>query len=218
MSAAAAQDAPFDARYHMQEILSYIQSWKGRSNVQFLDLFSGVAEASRVFSRKGYVTRNFDINMGDDITRRDGFFKCLEIVMSLVLGGLILLGPPCSLWVFMSASVHRRTKCNTEGDCTKEAVRSANLLVRNICFLIALAHFRGIFVILEQPSSSQMKNYSWLCQLCSTLRLRRITTWMGCYGHLIPKPSYLLSNLANATQLRKIWSKKRELQKKVTWL
>ena len=195
MSAAVAPEAPYDARWHLPDVLSYIKSWRGQRNVQFFDLFSGVGEATKLFRANGYVTRNYDINMGDDITARAGFFRALDIVMAMAIGALILMGPPCSLWVFMSSSYHRRTKWNPDGDTSKPAVRAANVLVRNLCFLMAVAHFRHVFLILEQPSSSQMRNYSWLVLICQNLGLKKIVTWMREYGHAIPKPTYLLSNM-----------------------
>ena len=214
MSAAGAPEAPFNARYNLADVLSYIQGWQGKREVQFFDLFSGVGEATKLFRANGYVTKNYDINMGDDITKRAGFFKALDIVMAMAIGALILMGPPCSLWVFMSSAYHRRSKCNPDGDTSKEAVRNANVLVRNLCFLMAVAHFRQVFLILEQPSSSQMCNYSWLAQICQSLDLKRIVTWMKEYGHAIAKPTYLLSNMVTANLLRRIWSRKRELRRK----
>ena len=211
---AAAPDHLWDARDHLPEILEYVTQFSAERSLHFFDFFSGVAEATRAFRSKGYQTENFDLEDGDDINRRAGFFKALGIILMLVQSGLILLGPPCSLWVFFSSSYHKRTANNAAGDESKGLVREANNLVRNVALLLGIAHCRGIYFILEQPSSSQMKNYSWIQRLARALRLKKVSTWMRCFGHVIPKPTYLLANLATAAELRRIWSKQRELQRK----
>ena len=116
-------------------------------------------------------------------------------MMAMIAGGLVLLGPPCSLWVFMSSSFHCRSDEFWDGDCSKPAVRAANALVRNVCLILAIGHVRGVFYILEQPGSSKMENYGWLKALSNALQATRVYTWMREYGHLLPKPTYLLSNL-----------------------
>ena len=180
----------------------------------FFDFFSGVGQASKTFKAKGYKTHNFDILSGGDLVTRTGFFAALAIFMSLVRGALVLLGPPCSLWVYMSNSFHGRRKHMAAGDLSKAAVRAANTLIRNVVFLLALGHYRGIFFLLEQPSSSPLRNYSWIRRLAEALRCKKVHTWLKEFGHQIPKPTYLLSNMVRAAELRRVWSKRRELKRK----
>ena len=213
-AASSHDDGGWDARLHLEEVLNFVSDFQGRREIDFFDLFSGVAEATKAFGDKSYVACNFDLEQGDDMLTEAGFFKALGIILSLREGALTLLGPPCSLWVFFSSPFHRRTQSNPAGDTTKKAVREANTLVRNTCLLLAIGHFRGVFFILEQPGSSKMENYSWLEQLCKVLGLRRVFTWMRCFGHAIPKPTYLLCNMMSAKQLRRVWSVQRELKRK----
>ena len=209
----------FEARLHLSLILSYISSWSGQRGVHFFDFFSGVGAAGKVFRSRGYSIRNFDVEDSEDqdVTTQEGFFLALNIILALVEGGLILLGPPCGLWVFMSKSVHKRTKRNPFGDLGREVVQKANCIVRNVTFLLAVAHYRNIYFLLEQPGSSLMEQFPWISILCEELKLIRVFTWMRCFGHAIPKPSYLLSNLAEALDLRRIWSKKRSFCRRVPW-
>ena len=210
---AEAGDA-WDARVHLPEILDFVKNFSGERCVHFFDVFSGVAEATKTFRGKGYETRNFDILQGDNMVSKAGFFLALNVILMMVPAGLLLLGPPCSLWVFFSSSFHKRTLSNPAGDTSKKLVRDANTLVRNVVLLLAIANYRNLFFILEQPSSSKMKNYSWLARLSRALGLRKITTWMRCFGHQIPKPTWLLSNMTTARQLRKVWSRHREMARK----
>ena len=209
----------FDARFQLPDVLSFVQEFRGPRNVHFFDFFSGVGQATKTFRERGFRTQHFDLSDGPqyDITCRVGFIWALTIILSMVPGGLILLGPPCSLWVYMSSSYHGRNLANPEGDCRREGVRAANMLIRNVCVLMFIAHFYGLYFVLEQPSSSQMRNYSWIVQLCQALQLQHVTTWMREFGHVIAKPTFLLSNMVTALGLRRVWSKQREQRKKDHW-
>ena len=84
--------------------------------------------------------------------------------------------------------------------------------------LLAIAHFRHTFFVLEQPGSSAMEHFPWVSILIRELKLKRIWTWMRAFGHMIPKPSYLPSNMEEAFALRKIWSKKRSFCRRASWM
>ena len=208
-------EALFESRVHLAAILSFVAAWSGPRCVHFFDFFSGLGQGARTFSDRGYELRLYDIetDASHDATTEAGFYRALEIVLSLCENALILSGPPCSLWVFMSQPYHRRTLENPIGDVSKEAVRLANCLVRNVTLLLSVAHFRKRFFVLEQPSFSRMQSYPYMALLCEELRLRRVHTWLRCFGHFIPKPTYVLSNMVDeASALKKIWSKKRSFE------
>ena len=209
----------FEARQHLDEILNFVATWRGIRSLHFMDFFAGVGVAGLTFTRAGYSAEAYDVesNPQHDLTTRVGFFAALTMIMALFPTGLILLGPPCSLWVFMSQSVHQRTVENAVGDIGKASVRAANCLVRNCTMLLAIAHCRKVFFILEQPSTSRMVHFPWVQALMAALRLKRIGAWMRCFGGLIPKASYLLSNLPSCASLKRIWSKKRSLDRRAPW-
>ena len=60
---------------------------------------------------------------------------------------MILCGPPCGLFVFLSASYHRRSMDFPYGDQSKPKIRGANQLVINLIVLLAVAHKRKIFFV-----------------------------------------------------------------------
>ena len=215
-AAGVGEDEPYDCRENLQEILSYISSFSGARDGHFFDCFAGAGQAGRVFEERGWKVFRFDIKYGHDIVSKDGFFLALELMLSMAVSGLVLLGPPCSLWVHMSRAYHQRTQGHPEGDTRKLPVRMANAIVRNCCFLLALGHWRHVYFILEQPGSSEMVNYEWITRLVETLRATRIWTWMRAYGHMLPKPTYLLSNLGASPSLRQVWSRRRSFERKAT--
>ena len=51
-----------------------------------------------------------------DVTAEAGFFVLLDLALRLVTRGLIVAGPPCSLFVSLSSSVHRRGVGHELGD------------------------------------------------------------------------------------------------------
>ena len=209
----------FEARQHLSDVLDFVARWRGKRSLHFMDFFAGVGVAGYTFTRAGYSADAYDVdlNPSQNITTRVGFFAALTMIMALFPTGLILLGPPCSLWVFMSQSVHQRTVMNAVGDIGKASVRAANCLVRNCTMLLAIAHCRGVFFILEQPSTSRMVHFPWVQALMAALRLKRIGTWMRCFGGSIPKASYLLSNLPSCVSLKRVWSKKRSFERRASW-
>ena len=110
-----------------------------------LDLFAGGGAVVQAFEAAGHAARAFDMatDPACDITREAGFRLALSLVSSLQKGGLLVAGPPCSLWVYMSSSVHRRSKHAPEGDVANAKVRLANLVVRNVTVLLRLCTQRG---------------------------------------------------------------------------
>lgn len=58
-------------------------------------------------------------------------FVCFCLSGRLLPNALVLLGPPCSLFVFLSSSLHKRSPLLSEGDITRYAVRMANAIIRN---------------------------------------------------------------------------------------
>ena len=63
-------------------------------------------------------------------------------------------GPPCSLFGFMSSSIHRRSSLRPYGDVSRENVRLSNLIACNAAaFLLAISKVRDIGVVLEQVGS-----------------------------------------------------------------
>ena len=57
---------------------------------------------------------------------------------------MMLAGPPCGLFVFLSSSYHRRNMCYPYGDQFRGKVRASNQLVVNFLVLLAVAHARGL--------------------------------------------------------------------------
>ena len=172
-------------------------------DLTLFDFFSGRGEASKVFQAANYSSASFDIatDRRCDLTTCAGFSLALSLVLSLKVRGLIMAGPPCCLWKLLSSSVHKRKQNRPEGDETRLCVRMANLIVRNLAVLLKLATDRGVFWVIEQPSTSQMWFYQPLQQCLVACKAFRVYTWMGCFGHDLMKASVLWGTLPTLSLL-----------------
>eukprot|EP00973_Karenia_brevis_P082653 11457063-Karenia_brevis.AAC.1 len=74
----------------------------------------------KAWEENGFNGSKFDyaVTPTQNILTRSGFFEALDQALQVEAGGASPAGPPCSLWVFMSASIHKRTKAFPGGDDT----------------------------------------------------------------------------------------------------
>ncbi|CAK9055567.1 WD_REPEATS_REGION domain-containing protein [Durusdinium trenchii] len=85
----------------------------------------------------GFRSSSYDVklNKQDDILTRAGFFRMLNLMLGLVQFGIIVAGPPCSLFVAACASVHRRRADQVLGDQSRMSVRLGNQIWINVVAL-----------------------------------------------------------------------------------
>ena len=144
-SCSIAEESWFDASEHMTEMIEHCKGWQGRQWLEILEVFSFSAGIAKCKSVKTYV--NFDIRTDGkrhDLTTRRGVYLLLSLGMSLVSGALVTAAPPCSLFVWLSSSVHRRNKgpYGPYGDVRRYKVRLANLIVKNfVLWSVVQAYF-----------------------------------------------------------------------------
>ena len=128
------------------------------SDLKCGDLFCGAGQVSQTFENAGDAAERFDVKMGDgyNFLQKDGFYKALGFVIRLATFGIIVAGPPCSYFVYMSAGFHRRTKSCPQANMQESSIVLSNLLVVNVTVLLIVAAMRSCFWLVEQPASSQM--------------------------------------------------------------
>ncbi|CAK9112301.1 unnamed protein product [Durusdinium trenchii] len=182
-------------------------------SISLLDLFGASERMSRAWQSHGLLTASYDIknDQQDDITTRGGFFRLAERGLLLVAGALIFAAPPCSLFIFLSSSVHRRKAANDfRGDQRRFKVRLSNCILQNmVCFLRELAVFRHFYLVIEQPTSSVMWKVPEMKDLLSSFRMKRVFTWLGLFGHRLQKGTNLWVALPGAQALSRRMTKAR---------
>ena len=101
----------------------------------------------------------------------------------------------------LSSSYPKRKRGMESGDESKLRVRMASLIVRSLAALLIVAYDRGFFWIVEQPSSSQMWNYSPTQHCLVYCKAARAHTWLVSFGHEMHKPSVLWGALPTSALL-----------------
>ena len=155
----------------------------------------------RAFRRARYSAATFELLDDDNqnMASKAGVYFAVDLVMAVVVGGLLMWGPPCSMFIFLSSSVHQRSSRRPQGNEKNMLVRFANIIVRNMCFCIRLAMRRDVRNIVEQPRSFVM--WRLRCFRDILKRWRRIQIAMYRFGHSTYKPVVLWSDMPTLDML-----------------
>jgi hypothetical protein len=135
-----------------------------------------------------------------DFTKKVGFAWAIFFLLRVAEGGVMWGAPQCSMWVFMSSGTSMRSMKNIMGDTSLKQVRDANLTAERMVVLMKIAHFRKVFMCLEQPVSSLLWFYPHMKQLISDSQfwdepIWRFFTWFGAFEHIMAKPTVLMTDL-----------------------
>ena len=152
--------ALFDASLTLDDVAQHVFGFHSDRDLRCLDLFGGDGEMSRVFRHHGHNAAYYDIRRDPDnmdILTKRGFYHCLGLILRLGVGSILVAGPPYSLFVKLTSNYHKRTHQNPFGhDGLHEDVQYSNVLVSNLCVLLAVAFSRRVHMLLEQEYSSRM--------------------------------------------------------------
>ena len=210
------EDQWFYAAKHREYLDTVVDNYDGGRHYHFVDMFPPHRRGADVFMYKGLQAVSCDIrghSENFDITSKDGFLNMLNISLALLPGGLCLAGPPCSLFIFLSQSYHRRSDLRPEGDEEVAKVRMANLIAQNFAVLAEIIMDRHGFIMVEQPANS------WMFKLpaMNVLKLKgcfTVHTWLCEFSHPMLKPTILLTNLPVATMLNRKLTRKQLQERK----
>lgn len=107
----------------------------GCCDLHGLDAFGGTqGRMSSAFKNRKYRACVFDIRVGmkdHDLTSRSGFETLFLMGLRLVAGAMVVLGPPCSMFVFLSSSQHKRHIYGPLGCPYDYATSMANMIAKN---------------------------------------------------------------------------------------
>ncbi|CAK0840887.1 unnamed protein product [Prorocentrum cordatum] len=170
-----------------------------------VDAFGASKTIQKTWKKRGETGIAYDIkcNPAHDIVSRDGFFVLLMYCLMVPVGGLIVGGPPCSLFTFLSSSVHMRADGYEYGDESNYNVRLANRIALNFMFILKLMHMwnRKVYWVIEQPKSSWMMKLPEAQELMDITKAERVFTYMGAFGHVLLKASHLFGNLPTLSRM-----------------
>ena len=184
----------------------------------FVEFFAGEQSITKGLRLVGYKGDPVDVrlNSSHDLLTPCGFLVAITMIYSVCRGGLVWIAPPCSTWVWMSrSSTGRSDKSHGPlGDPDNENVQRQNVLVARMCYLLALCWARGVYFIIEQPSSSVMMKHPRLVKFFKRLggAIEHIYLELGSFCLDMKKGTTLsgwaphLCNMAGAmTPLERFW-------------
>ena len=149
------EGAWFQAEKHRKAIRAFLAGPGSAERCAMLDLFGASGQMSSCWRKAGWEAFAYDIktNSKHDLTSANGFWQLCKAGKKLMTKGLIFGGPPCSLYVWISKSVHNRREDNKYiGETGNFKVRVSNRIVANMC------------VFLEELSKVKARP----CSLCFT--------------------------------------------------
>jgi len=166
--------------------------------LHLMDLFGASQTMARTFERAGWNAESYDIQLSrnHDITSESGFRTLCKMAVRLIDTGMMMVSPPCSLFVAASASVHCRSVSQPEGAQSNFKVRmSQRIWLNTVAFLMLIFQIRPrLCLAIEQPSSSWGFKQPYVKSLIHLLGLKRILTYMGFFSHDLCKPTHILTN------------------------
>ena len=172
------------------------------------EFFCGTGGLVTALSQAGMRCAWFDIDVESchDILSAAGLAIAVRIALSVMPGGLVWFGVPCSTFVWMARGHTKRSRQNPLGDVTRGDVHRANRIARTVAVLCRLLSERGVFFVMEQPAGSVLWQMPSMRLAARRLRVRglrwsRRFVWLGHYGHAICKPTELCGIFPNLTRI-----------------
>lgn len=164
-----------------------------------VEAFSGAGHLAAALARAGLRVETFDKvdDCRQNVLTFSGMLYLFALVARIREGGLLWLGPPCSMWVWMSASVHRRNADNSfYGDMSNASVREGNSIAVIVATTIRVAFARHVQIFYEQPKSSVQPCLPPMKVALGLCRMKKVITWLGAFSESLPigKPLQIWSN------------------------
>ena len=125
-----------------------------------VEIWAGTKAVSRSAAKNGLKFATIEIEddaAEQDLTTQIGFEYGVSCLMAVAEGGLAVMAPACSSFVWASSSRCRRLLENDyEGDTTYGPVVQGNIMAKVAAFYMLLAIARRLFTFWEQPAGSHM--------------------------------------------------------------
>jgi len=194
------------AENNITSLRRMVKGFSGRRDLSCLDLFGASGAIKNAWSRNKKKAELYDIKTNGpqhDICSEGGFENLLQLGLRIKPGGVIVAGPPCSLFIFLSSSIHRRSPHRPWGNQEYRSVRLSNCIVRNMTTFLQLMSARHVHWVIEQPFGSQMFRLPPLRRLMREVDAVQVTTYMGCFSHKMKKRTILAGTLPSLPRMER---------------
>jgi hypothetical protein len=129
------------------------------------ELWAGCKRIAKAVRAKGLEAETVELDddpINQDLTTKAGFEYALCLIMRVVEGGLLLMSPVCSSFVFCNSKNTCRNKHNYAGNEEYGPVRDGNKMAQVCAFFLLLGQQRALFVLMENPSGSMIFGYEFV--------------------------------------------------------
>lgn len=164
--------------------------------LDLVEYFAGTKEVTMAGLRKGRRCMSFELKDNPqkmNWLRANGFAYAIHLALSLGDASQAVMAPVCSSWVWVNRSTSGRSIQRPLGDCSKDYVRLANIMVARCALVCLLLSAKGCFWLLEQPSGSLLEQHPRMQWLIKSLKLWRVYIRMGDFGAETGKPTWVYS-------------------------
>lgn len=124
----------YSAENHVKQWIAFARAFQGPRDLHALDCFGASCRIRKTWTDRGFESEAYDVSLdphGQDLSTKKGFRSLVLLGLRLLPNSIIVAGPPCSCFIFLSCSYHLRHQYGPKGATWKPGVRLSNLLVTN---------------------------------------------------------------------------------------
>ena len=118
-----------------------------------LDGFQGAGDFENLLTSAGLKVAKFDLLLGDDCMTDEGKITFARLCLQCKRESIVLLGPPCAYFIYLSRKQHDKTKARPAGNASRFS-REGNKVAFVMAFAIWLCSLLELSLVIEQPQTS----------------------------------------------------------------
>jgi len=159
-----------------------------------VEVFAGVKAIARGCADQGLKCATVELNDGQDITTKYGLRMTIHYLCRCRKNALAWFGVPCSSWIFCGRSNAGRYTWWPKGNERLAYCRQHNELAEISSHLARLAFFLGLLVVIEQPLTSTLFDYTPMQRAVWEIGCTRVAVELNGFGASSLKPLQLFGN------------------------
>ena len=153
-----------------------------------VDGFSGSGAFGKYCSEIGWTCAAYDLQLGNDCTTETGMIDFFKLCLRCKAQAIILIGPPCQFFIYLSRRSHGKTIARPSGNNTPFSVQG-NRVALFVAAAIWVCNLLSLSLVIEQPQTSVLWYNKFVKAALRKARGNRVSWRMGALGSETPKPS-----------------------------
>ena len=177
------------------------------------EVCSGRGEVSTAIGQIVGPVATFEVQTSpaEDLLKVSGVLLMLLRLLRVKKGGLLWIGPPCSSWITISRSWHRRATWRPAGPSRgsvklRSYLDNHNTIAEVVALTIRTAAVLGVMFVVEQPMSSMLWSYPAMFSALSFTKASTKFMRMSSFCGSSPKPLVLKTTAPFMDEFEKIHS------------